>query len=505
MHAQGVILRHRHEQLAVVVQLVERQVTSRDGAFEDEALGVTASGQHAAVQRRLRPADRCLEVEEAIALFFHEVENLIDGIATGIQIVLLHGQPEGQTRGLADRVADVDTGTQAIHRVAGDVIVQLVVVGGAIEGVVAQADAIFGPVGVDEAKVVARLVLAAGQAQRDTVTGTKEVVLTDGTAKDQAGVLREADTGHDRAGRLLLDAIVDVDLVVGTRHLRRFDVDFLEEAQALEASLGLVDQVGRCPAALHLAHLAAQHLIFGLGVATEVDAIDIGTLARIDDEGDRDGVVLVVRFRDTIDVGEGIALVAKATGDQLGRRGHHLAGEHLAFLRQEQRLDLFLRNLEITAELDVANGVTLAFVDVDRHIDVLLVRRDGYLGRGDIHVDVATVQVIGTQAFQVAGQLLAGVLVVVAEEGKPVGGLQLEQVDQILVREHRVAHDVDVLDGSDRAFVDLDLQRDAIARLGNHFGFDGGRVTTLGDILTLQLVAHAFERRTLEDLAFGEP
>nr|WP_228145072.1 hypothetical protein [Acinetobacter baumannii] len=62
-----------------------------------------------------------------------------------------------------------------------------------------------------------------------------------------------------------------------------------------------------------------------------------------------------------------------------------------------------------------------------------------------------------------------------------------------------------MLDGSDRAFVDLDLQRDAIARLGNHFGFDGGRVTTLGDILTLQLVAHAFERRTLEDLAFGEP
>src|SRR5690606_9410407 len=156
------------------------------------------------------------------------------GIAAGVQVVLLHGKPEGQARGFADRITDIDAATQAVHRVAGHVVIELVVVGGAIERVVAEAHAVFGPVGIDEAEIVARLVFAAVEAEADTVAGAEEVVLADRATEDQARVLGEADTGHDRAGRLFLDAVVDVDLVVGTRHLWRLDVDFLEEAQALE-------------------------------------------------------------------------------------------------------------------------------------------------------------------------------------------------------------------------------------------------------------------------------
>lgn len=209
-------------------------------------------------------------------------------------------------------------------------------------------------------------------------------------------------------------------------------------------------------------------------------------------------------FRHAVDVGEGVALVAQATGDQVGGGGHHLAREHLALLYQQQALHFLFRHLQVAGQLHVADGVLLTLVDVDGDVDVLLVRGDGYLGGGDIHVDVAAVQVIGAQALKVAGELFAGVLVVVLEERQPVGGLQFEQVGQVFFGEDGVAHHVDVGNRSDRAFVDVDLQRDAVARLRDHFRVDLGRVAALGHVLALQLVAHAFEGGALEDLALGQ-
>src|SRR5690606_25749136 len=142
------------------------------------------------------------------------------------------------------------------------------------------------PVGIDKTEIVRLLVFAASQTDADLVTTTQEVVLADRTTEDQTGVLRETDAGSDRTGGLFLDAVVNIDLIITTRYGRGFHVDFLEVAQTFQACLGLVDQVGRSPAAFHLAHFAAQHFIFGLGIATEVDAVDIGALARIDGKGD---------------------------------------------------------------------------------------------------------------------------------------------------------------------------------------------------------------------------
>ena len=209
-------------------------------------------------------------------------------------------------------------------------------------------------------------------------------------------------------------------------------------------------------------------------------------------------------FRHAVDVGEGIAFVTQAAGDQLTGGGHDLAREDLPFLDQQQCTHVFFRHLEVTGQFHVANAVLLAFFDVDGDVDVLLVRGDGYLGGADIHVDVAAVQVVGAQALEVTGQFLAGILVVVLEEGQPVGGLQLEQIDQIFIGEHGVADHVDVGDGSNGAFVDGDFQRHTVTRLRNDFGFDLGRIATLSDILALQLVTHAFEGGALEDFALGQ-
>ena len=54
------------------------------------------------------------------------------------------------------------------------------------------------------------------------------------------------------------------------------------------------------------------------------------------------------------------------------------------------------------------------------------------------------------------------------------------------------------------AFIDLDLHTHPIARLGHDLGFNRRRVTALGNVLALQLVAHAFEGSALEDLTFGQ-
>ncbi len=94
MHAQGVILAHRYEQLAVVVEFVERQVAARNSTFEYQALRMAASCEHAAIEGRLGPTCRCLEVEEAVALLLHEVEDLVHGITASIKIILLHSQAE---------------------------------------------------------------------------------------------------------------------------------------------------------------------------------------------------------------------------------------------------------------------------------------------------------------------------------------------------------------------------------------------------------------------------
>ncbi|MCY1444033.1 hypothetical protein D9M71_604810 [compost metagenome] len=61
-----------------------------------------------------------------------------------------------------------------------------------------------------------------------------------------------------------------------------------------------------------------------------------------------------------------------------------------------------------------------------------------------------------------------------------------------------------MLDGSNGAFVDLDLEGNAVTRLWHHFGFHSGRIATLGNILALQFVSHALEGRALEDFTFGE-
>src|SRR5690606_8941747 len=383
---------------------------TRDGGFQAEALGIAAIREYTAVQRRLGPTEVGFEVHEAVAFGIEELLDLTRRIQAFLDVVLLQRHAEGQARSVADRVADVEACAVGVDRVAGDINIQLFIVGGAIECVVTQADAVGGEIGVKEAEGQSSLVGRAVGAEADPVTGTEEVVLADRAAEDQTGALGKTEAGGHRAGRLLFHGVVDVDQVIGAGYRYGLDVHFLEEAQALETHLGLVDQVGRGPAAFHLAHFPTQHFVVGLGIAAEVDAVHVGALAGVHHEGDIDSAVFFVDLRHAIDVGEGVTLVTQATTNQVRAGGHHLAREDLARLDQQQTPHVRLGDYQVTGQLHVVDGIQLALVDVDGDVDVFLVRGNGYLGGGDIHVDVAAVQVPGTQTLQVAGEFFAGIL-----------------------------------------------------------------------------------------------
>ncbi len=152
-----------------------------------------------------QPAD-ALKFRILITFTTSEVEDFVHGVDTGLDLILLRGQAEGQTRGFADRITDVDTRAKAVDCIAGNVNIEVFVVGGAVEGVVAQAHTVSSPVGVGITKVISALVFASSQADRHTVTGTEEVVLGDGTTEDQTCALCKADAGSDRTRCLLFYA-----------------------------------------------------------------------------------------------------------------------------------------------------------------------------------------------------------------------------------------------------------------------------------------------------------
>ena len=123
-------------------------------------------------------------------------------------------------------------------------------------------------------------------------------------------------------GRLLDHRHVDVDLVGRALHRRRLDVDLGEVAEPVDAAACESAIFSReYHAAFELAHLAPDHFVARAGVARDVDAAHVDAAAGIDEERERDLLLLLVELGHGVDVGERIAVVAEAVADELGRFG----------------------------------------------------------------------------------------------------------------------------------------------------------------------------------------
>ena len=344
----------------------------------------------------------------------------------------------------------------------------------------------------------------AAQGERHPVTGAPEIVLADVGAEDGAGGVGVTHVGADGAGGLLFHFVFHVDQVLGVGDPLGVRLHGAEVAETLQALAGQVDQRGVGRRVLELTHFTTQHFVFGLGVAYEAQAAHVNAAARVDEERHVHGVAVAGFLLHAAHLGEGVALVAETALDQVTGVGHQLLAEHLAFLQHQQGGQLAFIHHQVAGQLDVVDAelVALGHVDGDQH--PLPVRGDRHLGGFDREVDIAAIQVIGTQTFQITGQTLAGILVVALDERPEVRGTELEVLQQLFVTEHGVADHVDVADARGLAFVNLDVQRHPVTRQRHHLGADVGAVAALGDVLALQLPGDRLQRGALEHLALRQ-
>ena len=328
--------------------------------------------------------------------------------------------------------------------------------------------------------------------------------MDEAAVEDRALRLRVADAAAELARQAFLDVEVDVHQVGGARHRLGLVVHFLDVGQPLQPLLGAVEQRVRQVGTLELSHLAAQHLVVDRAGVLEVDATHVGAVARVHEEGQVDRLVLGILLRHRVDLGEGVAVRAEAQRHQFLRLGDEPPRVGLAGLDQQQAPELFLGHHHLAGDLDLAHGVDVPFVHVDRDEDVVLLRGDGHLRGLDVHVGVAAVLVVGTQLLQVALQRLARVAVVLAVPGQPVRGLQLEAVEQLVLAVGPVADDVDLADLGALALDDVDGDPHLVARHLDHVGVDLDRVLAAAEVLVGQVPGDFLQHRAVEGLALRQ-
>eukprot|EP01022_Parablepharisma_sp_SALTPOND_P013892 TRINITY_DN1866_c0_g2_i1.p1 TRINITY_DN1866_c0_g2~~TRINITY_DN1866_c0_g2_i1.p1 ORF type:complete len:1951 (-),score=559.27 TRINITY_DN1866_c0_g2_i1:2287-8139(-) len=368
---------------------------------------------------------------------------------------------------------------------------------------VGAADAVIGEVRIGGRQRDGAIARAGIDVQAHGVAAAEGVFLRDRAGQAELVGLREAGTDHDVAGRFFLDLHVHVDLVVAAGHFRRIDGDFLEVAQAVHAVARELDLLAVVPGILELAEFATDDFIAGLGIAGDVDMAHVDALARVDHDGEGNFLLLAVHVRVGVHVGEGITEVTQALADLLGAVGELGTGIDITLLQLHQLGQLGVHAKHLAFQLDVGDGVLLAFLDVDGDVDVLLVGRDRHLGRFDLHFQITTIQIVGTQGLDVALQLFLGILVGLGVPGEPARRGQLDLVAQGAVGEHLVAHEVDLLDARDVTFIHREGNGHTVALDRRHRGGYLGAIQAAREILALQLLLGTINLGAVEDARFG--
>src|SRR5262249_27977373 len=121
-------------------------------------------------------------------------------------------------------------------------------------------------------------------------------------------------------------------------------------------------------------HLPADRLVARLGVAADVNPLDVDLVPFLNVEGEVDQPLLGVQLRQRGDVGVGVTLVqieVGQRGDVVGQLG---AVEQLALARGHQAFQRRLCDKQVAGEVELTDGVCLALLDLDADVDVALVR-----------------------------------------------------------------------------------------------------------------------------------
>ena len=380
----------------LVGELDDLDVARRQVHFGRDALIAPFHRVDARIAGVARPAGRKCQRRDTIAVIVTARTAELDVAQRAIPIDVDLGEIVGQTEldvvVLADRPAHAQPTAHRTSLIAG-YVVAFRGIEGAVVKVVAERDAIDRIVRIGEGERGGAFRLAGVELQAQRLAAAEDVVLRDRAREHDAIRARKARADHQVARGLFLDGEIDVDLVGGAGHWLSLYLHVVEVAQTVDALLGLVDLLGVVPLALHLPHLAADHFVAGAHVAAHVDAMHVGTPARIDEDGESHLTLLAIDLGGGVDVGKGVAFVAEPVGYRLHRGIELLAREDVAGLELGELAVFLFRQNEIAGKAHRRNGVALPFLDRDRNVDVLLVRSDRHRSRLDLEIEVSLVHV----------------------------------------------------------------------------------------------------------------
>ena len=222
----------------------------------------------------------------------------------------------------------------------------------------------------------------------------KNILLRDRAAQDQFFGGGKADSKGDGASGSFLDLEIYVHLVGSARDGRRIDIDLGKIRQSIQALFGFLYLVAVVIGAFELPHFAADDFVAAAAVARNVDAAHVHPASRIDHDGQSDTLGRLVQLRHCVGIGKGIALVSQPVGDALGAFRKLLARKSLSRFQLDHGAQFGLGQQHDAAELDLRYGVFFTFGNVDRDVDVFLVRRNRHLRRIDVELEIAAVQVM---------------------------------------------------------------------------------------------------------------
>src|SRR4029078_1263970 len=92
-----------------------------------------------------------------------------------------------------------------------------------------------------------------------------------------------------------------------------------------------------------------------------------------------------------VHISESIAIATQPVSDEFDGFGQFFPGENGTRRNLYELAQFLFRHQQLTGELDVGYRVFLAFRYVYGNVDVLHIRRDGYLSRVDTQFEIADV------------------------------------------------------------------------------------------------------------------
>src|SRR4029077_17303632 len=248
----------------------------------------------------------------------------------------------------------------------------------------------------------------------------------------------------------------------------------LEEVQILESPLGAIDQRAVVRIAFGDVEFAPDHVIAGADIAADIDALDIGARALVDDKGDIDGAGLRIAVAARADGGERIAAPRHLDGHVLDGLFDRLAVVDVALAHAHDRPQrLRVDGTDVGLNVGIAEVVDRPFLDRKRDDEALLAGVVFGDGQADLHAGKAVLEEEAADQIAVGFHAVGVVDVGGLQEAQEIGLYGLDHLFQAPRRIGFIADEIDRLDAGLLTLVDHEDQIDAVVRPLDHLRHHG--------------------------------